>query len=196
MNENWLIVRSAASALQHGATNLADFPKYLRRLLVEDAWRAYTLPNGTPVGPFVRFSEFAASVVGLGSDMETIRRIVSKDRKLSDMLTDAERVGRGSVGRGRPSIGEGESPSPISDDQTGKASARLARDHPDQYDEVVNHRTSVNAAAIAAGIRPRRVSVRTDSATSAASTLYRQMAPGTLRALIDELNALTGEGRS
>ena len=53
---------------------------------------------------------------------------------------------------------------------------RLARDHPDQYERVRSGELSVNAAAVLAGIRPRRVSVRTDDAASAAESLHRNMA--------------------
>lgn len=89
--------------------------------------------------------------------MALVERLVgTSDPDLLVLLREAEKVGRGSVGRGRP-LGDGDSPSPIADDQTGQTAARLQRDHPDRYAAVKAGALSINAAAVLAGIRPRRL---------------------------------------
>lgn len=184
------LIDSLSSAARHGGAALADAPALLRRVLEEGAWREFVTQRGDHV-QHNRFSEFvtAAPLRGLGADVELIERIVGTgDPDLLVMLRDAEKVGRGSVGRGRP-LGDGDSPSPIADDQTGQAVARLARDHPAEYERVRSGELSINAAAVKAGIRPRRVSVRLDRPDSIAKTLRRHLNPAQvseLRRLLDD----------
>ena len=93
--------------------------------------------------------------------MALIERVVGTgDPDLLVMLREAEKVGRGAHGRGRP-LEEGESPSSISDDQTGKTAARLARDAPNVYAAVQAGELTINAPdRMTFRIRPSRGLIR------------------------------------
>lgn len=184
---NWQLVRHTEGALRHGAENLGNVPALLRALLLEKAWREFSIPNGDPV-TYRRFSEFVAAAPprGLGADLQTLERVVADDKEVRQMLRDAERIGK----PGPPADGEmrGDS-SRISDDQTGKTDARLARDHPEMFERVKAKELSTNAAAVMAGIRPRRISVRLDRPDSIARSLRKHLTPeqvAELRALLDD----------
>lgn len=189
---NWQLVRHTEGALRHGAENLSSVPGLLRALLDEEAWREFALPNGETV-TYRRFSEFVAAKPprGLGTEVALINRIVAGDPDLLVMLREAEKVGRGSAGRGRPSLVPVDSTAPNdSPSATGPAAERLARAHPEQYAAVKSGELSVNAAAVLAGIRPRRISVRLDRPDSIARSLRKHLTPeqvAELRALLADI---------
>lgn len=182
LRANANLVDSLGSAARHGGSALADAPVLLRRVLEEEAWREFVTQRGDHVR-YERFSDFVTTrpLKGLGVDMALVERIVAPDSDLRQMFRDADRVGRGHKR-------EGDSPS-LSDDSTTKAAARLAREHPEQYAAVKSGELSINAAAVLAGIRPRRISVRLDNPKSIAESLRKHLAPeqvAELRALLDE----------
>jgi hypothetical protein len=170
-------------------------PKLLRVLLETEAWRDFR----TALGEHVHHDRFQAFVEAtpdeaLGAEMELIERLVgTHDPDLLVLLHEAQKVGRGSAGRGRPSVGRDESSPPTHGNaDSGYLADRLARDAPEQYERVRAGDLSINAAAVAAGIRPRRVSVCTDDAASAARSLHRNMPPVEFTTLIDEAIKLRG----
>ena len=185
---NWQLVRHTEVALRTGNESLGNVPALLRSLLEEQAWREFVLPAGEVVA-YKRFSDFvkARPPRGLGTEEALIERLVgTHDPDLLVLLHEAEKVGK----PGPPAEGEmrGES-SAISDDQTGKTAARLQRDHPEQYAAVQTGALSINAAAVVAGIRPRRFSIRADDPDSIARSLRKNLTPeaiATLRNLLDD----------
>lgn len=183
LRANANLVDSLSSAARHGGSALADAPILLRRVLESEAWREFVTQRGDHVKPR-SFREFVTSqpLRGLGVEMDLVERIVAPDVDLRELVRDAERVGHG-VGGGRGHKLDGESPSSLGDDQTGVTAARLAREHPEAYAKVRDRELSVNAAAVLAGIRPRRVSVRLDRAESVAKTLRSHMEPEALAEL-------------
>lgn len=183
MRVNAHLVESLSSAARHGGSALADAPVLLRRVLEEDAWREFVTQRGEEVRPR-SFHEFVTTppLKGLGVDLDLVHRIAgTDDPDLLVLLHEAEKVGK----PGPPAAGEirGESPS-ISDAQTGKTAARLARDHPDQYAAVKSGERTINAAAVLAGIRPRRISVRLDAPDAIAKSLRRHLTPDQIAQLI------------
>jgi hypothetical protein len=67
---------------------------------------------------------------------------------------------------------------------------RLHREAPDQYEAVRSGEKSLNAAAVEAGIRPRRLSVRLDDPLSIARSLHRNMPPEDFADLVTEAQQL------
>jgi hypothetical protein len=173
LRANANLVDSLGSAARHGGSALADAPVLLRRVLEEDAWREFVTQRGDEVR-HARFADFVttAPLKGLGVDMVLIERIVgTRDPDLLRLLRAAK---AGKAGRPRPDVIACES----HDNQGADyLSDRLARDHPDQYAAVKAGELSINAAAVLAGIRPRRVSVRTDDPASVARSLRKHMTP-------------------
>lgn len=187
LRANANLVDSLGSATRHGGSALADAPALLRRVLEEEAWREFITQRGDLV-EHRSFSSFVTTppLKGLGVDMALVERIVADEPEVQDMLREAQKIGK----PGPAAEGEmrGDSPS-ISDDQTGKTRARLSRDHPEVYERVKAKELSTNAAAVLAGIRPRRISIRTDDAQSLARSLRKHLAPELLtqlRTLLDE----------
>ena len=177
------IITDLRGALRDGQSGLNYVPRLLRRVLEEEAWRQrIDSVTHAEVG-FRTFAEFvtAAPTEGLGADMALIERIVGlSDPDLMRLLKAAK--------AGTP----GRPPKETSTDsvevsrrytETQEIVDRLARDAPAEYAAVQRGEKTINAAAVSAGIRKRRVSVRLDSAESAAETLRKHMAPGELTRL-------------
>lgn len=72
---------------------------------------------------------------------------------------------------------DSESESILDRDTADYAAERLARVAPDEYEAVRRGEKSINAAAVAAGIRPHRVPVRLDRVESIAATLRKYLTP-------------------
>jgi hypothetical protein len=182
---NYVLVESLESSIQRGGHALADVPGLLKRVLIEDAWREFV----TRRGELVRHERFLSFVTtpplgGLGATDELLDRIVADDSEARQLLKRARLGGRG----GRPGATETVNDSctvsyrdhrNITTDDLD----RLEREAPDEYASVRRGEKTVNAAAISAGIRRRRIPVRLDSPESAAETLRKHMPPDTRRAL-------------
>lgn len=181
---NAALVEALGSALREGDHGLRTVPALLARVLREESWRAFVTQRGEAV-EHERFADFVTTppLKGLGASMDLIDRIVgTSDPDLLRLLREAKSVGRGSAGRGRPSIGHVDSTSP-NGSATDYAAARLAEQAPDEYEAVKRGEKTIHGAAVAAGIRKRRVPVRLDDPASAARTLRKHMAPDDLKAL-------------
>lgn len=97
--------------------------------------------------------------------MELIERIVgTEDPDLLRLLHDAQGAGQGSRSDLSP---RGDSPRSHGGMDAIQAAQRLAREAPAEYEAVRRGEKSIHAAAVSAGIRRRRVSVRLDDAASA-----------------------------
>jgi hypothetical protein len=175
------LVDALSSALDRGNHGLENVPGLLKRILADELWREFETARGEHV-IHERFETFVSEppLRGLGADIPLIDRIVgTSDPDLLRMLRDASRTGRG---KGRRSESER-----LNTDDSAYQAERLAREAPDEYAAVQRGEKSINAAAISAGIRRRRIAVRLDSAESAAETLRKHMAPGELARLRDLL---------
>lgn len=181
LRHNANLVDSLGSAMRAGEHGLSTVPALLKRTLEENAWREFITKRGEEVH-HERFADFVAALplAGLGADMALVERIVgTSDPDLLRMLREAN-----ASKRGRPhtldktGTNDGESPAitpTLGDDTTARDVERLAREAPTEYEAVRRGEKSINAAAISAGIRKRRIAVRLDSAESAAETLRKHM---------------------
>lgn len=181
------LIESLSSAVRHGGAALDDVPDLLDRVLDTGAWREFVTARSEEAR-WDRFDDFVAArpLKGLGGSPALIDRVIADRPALRDKVREARKVGHG-PGRGHKT--EGESPSVLVDDQTGKSAARLVRDHPDLWQQVTAGELSINAAAVTAGFRARRLSIRVDDPDSTARTLRKHMDPERLtrlRSLLDE----------
>jgi hypothetical protein len=191
---NYVLVESLESSIQRGGASLADVPGLLKRVLNEGAWREFITRRGEHVR-HDRWSSFVTTppLGGLGASEALIERIAGTDDP--DLLRLLREVSTGKPGR--PAKGE-EKPSDSNGfsargDAAAYTAERLSVTAPDEYAAVQRGEKTINAAAISAGIRRRRIPVRLDSPESAAETLRKHMPPDTRRALarllIDDLTA-------
>lgn len=173
---NAVLVESLGSSLRYGGSALENVPGLLKRILAEEAWREFTMPRGG-VARHERFVDFVTTepTEGLGASMELIDRIVgTSDPDLLRMLREAK---KGKPGRPRKGTEKAHESSGISRDMDAEDADRLAREAPDEYEAVKRGEKTIHAAAVAAGIRRRRMSVRLDDPESAARTLCKHMPP-------------------
>jgi hypothetical protein len=173
-------VDALSSALDRGSHGLENVPGLLKRILSEESWREFETARGEHV-IHRRFESFvtAPPLRGLGATTTVIDRIVgTSDPDLLRLLNEAQKPGQGSRSELR-----GDSPRSHGGGDAAAAADRLAREAPGEYAAVQRGEKSINAAAVSAGIRRRRVPVRLDSPESAAETLRRHMAPEARRRL-------------
>lgn len=172
---NYVLVESLESSIQRGGNALADVPGLLKRVLAEGAWREFATRRGELVR-HERWSSFVVTppLAGLGADQALIDRIVGTDDP--DLLRLLREARKGKAGRPASNSENPKESFEIND--TGHAdylAQRLATGAPDEYAAVQRGEKTINAAAISAGIRRRRIPVRLDSAESAAQTLRTHM---------------------
>ncbi|MGV2385324.1 MAG UNVERIFIED_CONTAM: hypothetical protein LOD86_08665 [Thermobifida fusca] len=170
------VIESLGSSLRRGGASLGTVPGLLKRVLQEEAWREFETSRGDVVR-HERFSDFVATppLKGLGASMELIDRIVgTDDPDLLRMLREAKKVGQGR--RSDLSLPD-ESTGSVARDRDAEDAERLAREAPDEYEAVKRGEKTIHAAAVAAGIRKRRISIRLDDPTSAIRSIRNNASP-------------------
>lgn len=180
------LIQSLRKSLATREHSVKAFPGLLRRTIETGAWRAFK----TPLGELVTHQHFAAFLTsepfnGLGISVDYAEQIVRHDKAVLEQLTHALQDGR----QGRrtdlvDNIHEVERPTGTSETA---ALRRLRKDRPDLLEKVIARELSAHAAAVAAGFRPRTITIRADNPTSIAATLRRLLDPRVLEALIKEL---------
>lgn len=184
------IVSDLRSALYEGGSGLRYVPRLLKRVLEDGSWRERFDAKSRKVVRFERFIEFvtAQATEGLGADEDLVRRIVADDAETADLLDQAL---QNPVGRPRIT---GVNHSSNADEQAKRDRStqhlrRLRKDFPELHAAVIDGRLSVNAAAVEAGIYPRRAAVSLTDPASAVRTLRTKASPEflvELRRLFDE----------
>jgi hypothetical protein len=180
------VIADLRRSLRSHNTTIQQAPRLLRVILETGAWRDFHTALGEPVH-HDRFHQFVETDPddGLGVDMALIDRIVgTKDPDLLRMLRAAKAGKRGRPRRS-PSPGNSVDSTPFSGKghSSDLTADRLAREAPEQYAAVKSGELSINAAAVAAGIRSHRISVRTDDPASVARSLRKHLSPGQLAEL-------------
>lgn len=173
---NAVLVDALGSSLRYGGNALEAVPDLLKKLLAEEAWREFITQRGELVR-HERFADFVTTppLKGLGASMELIDRIVgTSDPDLLRMLREAK---KGKPGRPRKGEEKADESSMFSRDRDAEDAERLARDAPDEYEAVLRGEKTIHAAAVAAGIRKRRISVRLDDPASAIRSIRRNASP-------------------
>ena len=174
--DNAVLVDALGSALRRGDNALGAIPGLLKRILAEEAWREFITQRGEMV-QHERFADFVTTppLRGLGASMDLIDRIVgTSDPDLLRMLREAKK------GKpGRPKKGEEKAMESIgiSRGTADHEADRLAREAPEEYEAVLRGEKTIHAAAVAAGIRPRRISIRLDDPASAVRSIRNNATP-------------------
>ena len=175
---NAVLVDALGSSLRYGGNALEAVPDLLKKLLAEEAWREFVTQRGELV-QHERFADFVTTppLKGLGASMELIDRIVgTSDPDLLRMLREAKKGKPGRPRKGEKM--EGDSPSIKHGlGESGPAVDRLAREAPDEYEAVERGEKTIHAAAVAAGIRKRRISIRLDDPVSAIRSIRNNASP-------------------
>lgn len=175
--ENDHLVTDLRGAVHNGESGLAYVPRLLKRVLETEAWRErYDVKSRTVVA-FKSFAEFVTTPAteGLGASLDLIDRIVGTDDP--ELLTLLRSAKAGKAGRPRSGEKAVESTGNTSANDTGYAAARLAAEAPEEYAAVQRGEKTIHAAAVAAGIRRRRIPVRLDDASSALKSLRANSSP-------------------
>ncbi|WP_405812626.1 hypothetical protein OG241_50210 [Streptomyces sp. NBC_01390] len=193
---NAVLVQALGSGIRSTGNGLTDLPVLLRRVVEEEAWRAFITPLGRLV-EHERFVDFVAAppTEGLGATMELIRKIVADDPVACDLLDQAV---AGRQGRRRDllddiqKVAEAAAPS-----GTSRAAGlrRLRKNRPDLHAEVLAGRMSTHAAMIRAGFRQRKLSIPVSSTEDAAMALRRHLEPDQLTELVRLLTVDNREQR-
>ena len=173
----------ARKALKYG---LHDAAHSVYRLMMSEAWRDYVTPDGQHVY-HDRFEDFvvAEPLEGLGTDMETVRRLFRDFPKyLSDLLEITKR------GPGRPKSETGHivtNNDRPEGNTAAKALRRLRDQRPDLHDKVIAEELSAHAAMVEAGFRPPTCTIRVDDPQRAAATIRRRFNQEDLDRLVSHL---------
>lgn len=181
LRHNANLVDSLGSALRSGEHGLSTVPALLRRVLEEDSWREFVTKRGEHV-EHERWEGFVTTppLAGLGASMDLVDRIVGHDDTELLLLLRKAKAGK----PGRPKKENGSESEPIGQTETTDYTVdRLARDAPDEYVAVQSGEKTIHRAALDAGIRKPRGSVRFDNPESAARTLRKHMSTDDLSTL-------------
>jgi hypothetical protein len=180
-----LTIESLSSSLRSGGAALENVPSLLRMVLEDEAWRDFTTSRGEHV-THETWESFVTTLPlkGLGSTVAVVDRIIGRnDPELLVRVRKAKKVGRGRKPAVQCTAGSARG------NRADLAAERLQRDHPEVFERVKSGELSINAAAITAGIRPRKVSIRLDDPSSAAATILRNMNSDLVAQLAELLTA-------
>jgi hypothetical protein len=151
--EAYQVCNSAISALSHGETSLTQFPKLLRRIIAEEAWKARKVPaKGIVEMQSLRELVTTAPIAGWGEDPAKIEAVIRDDAEVLAMWREAM---KGKAGRKC-----GDNVTQLTKTEKGNSRAytvsRLQREAPELFAQVAAGEISANAAAIKAGFRKRK----------------------------------------
>src|SRR5690606_18700205 len=174
-------VAALIDTLRRGGSALESVPHQIKQILRDETWRHFVTRLGKEVR-HERFADFVTTppLAGLGSDRETVRKLLVDDAEALDLFDKAYQNQPG-----RPSKGSAENlnnikgfyPRGTSKDY---ALRKLRKDAPELHAEVLAGRLSAHAAMVKAGFRPPAFTVRADSPQSVAATLRRRLPPDVL----------------
>lgn len=193
------LVDALGSAISDGETSLGQIPQILRKILEQDIWREFE----TQMGKHVIYSRFEDFVItpplnGLGTTMEFIKEIVSKDVELQMLLAKALRETHGGDRKSKDAreIKESnglfdfeEKKEEKKRDQYGKRILQLQKKSPDLYAQVLAGEKTVHAASVEAKIDHPTMTVTLDSPKSARALVAKASLE-----FLDELRRLLGSG--
>jgi len=152
--EAYQVCNSAISALSHGETSLTQFPKLLRRIIVEQAWKTRRLPGkGIVEMQSLRELVTGPPIAGWGEDPAKIEAVIRDDAEVLAMWREAMKPGQGSRTDLVDNVTQVGKPKGNS---RSYAVSRLQREAPDLFAKVAAGEISANAAAIKAGFRKRK----------------------------------------
>jgi hypothetical protein len=191
------VIHPAIQAVYLGETGLEVIPTSVIAVLTDDRkpWSQWE----DELGRTVRHATFRAFVEHKqpdGMGVKPAEGLLGLLEKCPDSKWRAESmrlVGEAlKVGQGKRTDREPHADSASGSPSDGKTDYRLRRLHdqrPDLYQQVTGGETSVNAAYIAAGWAPKRISIRTDDPDRAVAALLRHYSRDQLLAALEDQSA-------
>ncbi|MEU2075455.1 hypothetical protein [Streptomyces sp. NPDC013489] len=180
---NSVLVQALGSGIRSTGNGLTDLPLLLRKVMEEEAWRAFVTPRGELV-EHERFVDFVTTspTAGLGATVELLRTIVAADEVTLDLLDRA--LQRPSHVHRDDDQGDVDNIH-IRPSGTSKEAGlrRLRKDRPDLHADVLAGRLSTHSAMVKAGFRKRKISVPVSSAEDAAQAIKRNLEPEQVKEL-------------
>jgi hypothetical protein len=199
--ERGYLTQSLGSASHSGEHGFKTVPGLLRLAREKEAWKERVIvQTGEHFEGYATFEEYVRGnpPKGLGTDMETLKRLVVDDIELRDWI-DIE------MARARPKGGDRKSDkakeikgliqsfdqgqNEAKRDRSNEILRRLRKDFPDLHKQVLCKEITITEAAIRAKIYPPRIAVNLRDPESAANTLLTHASPEfleSLKKLLDE----------
>jgi hypothetical protein len=152
--EAYQVCNSAISALSHGETNLSIFPKLLRRIITEEAWKNRKVPGkGMVAMKSLRELVTTPPITGWGEDPAKIEAVIRDDAEVLAMWREAM---KGKAGRpAKESLDNVKELNAGAGNSRAYTVSRLQREAPELFAQVAAGTISANAAAIKAGFRKK-----------------------------------------
>lgn len=195
MNEKFfdVMVKELSSQIHHGGNLLKDFPKTLKIVMGSNQWnqpmwRERVDKDTGKLITFDRFEDFVATppTAGLGASMDMLWKICQDDLQAIDMLDrEVQRSKGGDTSKGTNRALGDLAPSTESRQGTLRA---LRKNAPELHEKVISGEMTPARAAMAAGIRKSRISIRRDDPASAARTIVNNATSEFISELVNLLN--------
>jgi hypothetical protein len=182
--ENGQFVGDLRGALRD-AMSLDEVPVILKRILTENRWQSFTIPQTRETVNYTRFEEFAKTkpLEGLGASIATIKRMVRDDPEALDLLDRAMQQPHG----GNRKVNNVNLDDKPEGNSANRALRKLRDGAPELHARVLAGELSPHAAMVEAGFRRRSISVP-DDPTRAAAVILRHFQGPRLKALITALS--------
>lgn len=183
---------SLSVTIRSGSMGLKAFPGMLLTFLRENAWKERYIPQIDKLVKFERFIEYVETppLDGLGATYQLLLDLCQENIEARQALDDAV---IGTHGGDKKSAEIKcmnhtlDSNSPPSHHLQSKLLRRLRRDFPELHAQVIAGQKTITAAAVEAGIYPKRISVNLRDAESAAQSIVNNAGPEYARQLADAL---------
>ena len=163
LERNSILVSGLADTIKDGESGLNRTPKFVKKIIEQDAWKRRTLRCNGEVVEFESFTNFVESHPpdGLGVEVDMLKRMCKEHDEALRLLRDAVTDSPGGDQRSEEAQTKNDNISNESGQGTSKDYTldRLAREAPELYKQVVADEISANAAAIEAGFRTKTASV-------------------------------------
>jgi len=158
LERNSILVSGLADTIRDGKEGLNGTPKFVKKIIEQDAWKRRTLRCNGEVVEFESFTNFVESHPpdGLGVEVDMLKRMCKEHDEALRLLRGAVTNPDGVKDDAVDNINSTDRSSGTSKDYTLD---RLAREAPELYKQVVADEISANAAAIEAGFRTKTASV-------------------------------------
>lgn len=157
------VVSALQQAIARGDASLRNVPGLLKRVITENCWQEREVSVLNQVARFNAFMEFVTAdpPEGLGTDVPTLERLCGDDTRAKDLIDAAKKGGEVKGARNDLVNNVSYVPSPEGNSAT-YALRRLRKDCPDLHARVLAGELSPHAAAVAAGFRPRTLTIPVD----------------------------------
>jgi hypothetical protein len=196
------VIENLANALGSGERGLANVPGLLERCLREGCWRRrlirrsnYSVAEEVCFGTFLDFVR-AHLPEGLETDLRMLQNLCRDSPNVLSLLDRETQQGRGGQEGNQNASKEektnGGIPPIRSDreqkrDRSGKLLRQLRDNFPELHAQVLDKEVTVTEAAITAGIRHRKLSIRMDDPASAARSIVNNLGPEMARQLAEAI---------